>query len=243
MLARSATTLLSVLATVAVVALGAAVPPALQSLDAPTLVANLSQHAEGQAAATTTASGQLIASEANGVHPAAASAFHARWVGQSEAASLSGGHVTTMRVSFRNTGTAAWVRGVLGQQANLGLSGEGAGLSSTWPRADRVAIQNESIVQPGGVATFSFDVRAPNAPGTYRLDLRPVIDGTTWMENEGVYVLVTSRGIEAPGTAIRPLLLPVTIAAAGIFLVMLLFFVLRLISAGGRSRLASAAGR
>ena len=44
---------------------------------------------------------------------------------------------------------------------------------------------------PGGTATFTFRVVAPLAPGAYELDLRPVIDGVTWLENDGVYVLIT----------------------------------------------------
>ena len=44
---------------------------------------------------------------------------------------------------------------------------------------------------PGGVGTFSFQVRAPLTPGTYALHLRPVIDGTTWMEDQGVFLIIT----------------------------------------------------
>jgi hypothetical protein len=31
------------------------------------------------------------------------------------------------------------------------------------------------------------------APGSYLLRLRPVIDGVTWMEDQGVYVVVSIR--------------------------------------------------
>jgi hypothetical protein len=149
-----------------------------------------------------------------------------------------------MTVLFRNTGTATWVRGVLGQQANLGVSGEGAGLASSWPSADRVAVQAEAVVPPGSVATFSFAVRAPTVPGAYRLDLRPVIDGTTWMENEGVYVSVTSEGIDERGTALASMLAEAAIPALGIFVAgTMLFLLLRLVVAVGRWRPARAAGR
>lgn len=45
------------------------------------------------------------------------------------------------------------------------------------------AIQSEATVAPGAVATFTFGVRAPETPGLYRLHLRPVIDGNTWLED------------------------------------------------------------
>jgi len=46
-------------------------------------------------------------------------------------------------------------------------------------------------VNPGGVGTFTFQLRAPSTPGVYRIAVRPVIDGTTWMENQGVFLVVT----------------------------------------------------
>ena len=44
---------------------------------------------------------------------------------------------------------------------------------------------------PGAVGTFVFEVRAPMTPGTYAINLRPVIDGVTWMEDQGVFLYVT----------------------------------------------------
>ena len=121
--------------------------------------------------------------------------FHSRWVSQSADVSLPGGSPTTLTVKFRNTGTASWVKGVPGQQANLAISGEGANLSYGWPTADRVAVQLEDVVGPGEVVTFEFDVRVPSVAASYRLDLRPVIDGTTWLENDGVFFTLTSQGV------------------------------------------------
>ena len=66
-----------------------------------------------------------------------------------------------------------------------------AGLSVGWPYTTRPAVQNEAIVAPGSIGTFTFQVRAPTAPGVYYINLRPVIDGVTWMEDEGVYLVVT----------------------------------------------------
>ena len=61
-----------------------------------------------------------------------------------------------------------------------------------WPTADRAAVQSEDVVAPGQLGTFRFSVRAPLKPGVYKLPLRPVVDGTVWMEDEGVFILVTS---------------------------------------------------
>jgi hypothetical protein len=97
-------------------------------------------------------------------------------------------------VRYRNTGSLSWVKGVTGQQVNLGVTGEDKAWSasaSAWPTADRVAVQSESSVLPGQAATFTFRVFAPSTPGTYTLRLRPVVDGTMWLEDEGVFIQIT----------------------------------------------------
>ena len=94
----------------------------------------------------------------------------------------------------RDLGSSPWVKGVLGQEARLGISLDDvtwAALSVNWPYASRVATQTEATVATGQSATFTFQVKAPATPGVYSIHLRPVIDGTTWMEDEGVFLIVT----------------------------------------------------
>jgi len=61
-----------------------------------------------------------------------------------------------------------------------------------WPYYDRAAVQAEPIVGEQGIATFSFRVKGV-APGVFRLHLRPVVDGITWLEDEGIYVDIDVR--------------------------------------------------
>ena len=58
-------------------------------------------------------------------------------------------------------------------------------------RLNGVATQTEATVNAGQNATFTFQVKAPATPGVYSIHLRPVIDGTTWMEDEGVFLIIT----------------------------------------------------
>src|SRR6266567_7822767 len=46
-------------------------------------------------------------------------------------------------------------------------------------------------VQTCALPIFSFQVRAPQTAGTYSLHVRPVIEGTTWMEDQGVFLAIT----------------------------------------------------
>ena len=120
--------------------------------------------------------------------------YHSAWVTQSAYPDLQPGAASgVLSVTFRNVGTRPWVRGT-GAQLNLGINGDDrqwASLAIDWPSEDRVAIQTETVVPSGSTATFAFRVRAPLTPGVYYLNLRPVIDGVTWLEDEGVWLQLT----------------------------------------------------
>src|SRR5438045_7995087 len=98
---------------------------------------------------------------------------------------------------FRNSGTKTWTRSVAGSQVALGVNGDSAafsalGMNVGWPSANRVAVQNEASVGPGAVASFTFVVKAPFSAGTVRIPLRPVVDGVAWLEDQGVFLPVTT---------------------------------------------------
>src|SRR5438552_2803164 len=116
----------------------------------------------------------------------------------SAGASIATGTVTSYSVRFRNTGTETWQRGVSGRQVNLGIVNDSlsfTGLAEGWLSGNRVATTAEATVSPGDVGTFTFSLRAPAATGAYDLPLRPVVDGVTWLEHQGVFVpLVRQRG-------------------------------------------------
>ena len=143
--------------------------------------------------------------------------FHAAWYGQSGYMSLCMGTTATATVAFYNSGSRGWVAGRMGEAAYLGtwgpepgqdrvsaLGGDGAGGSPAtgWPRFNRPAVQPAAYIGPSQVAWFQFTVRAPSTPGTYRVALRPLIEGAQWMEDYGVFWVVTV--LNADGTAPNP---------------------------------------
>ena len=121
--------------------------------------------------------------------------YHSRWLTQSAYPTLRAGQVSgPLFISFLNTGSQTWTKGLLGQEARLGVNRDNetwAGLGVGWPSANRVAFQSEASVPPGAVGTFTFQVRAPMTPGLYAINLRPVIDAVTWMEDQGIFLYVT----------------------------------------------------
>ncbi len=140
--------------------------------------------------------------------PAGIAGFHAAWYGQSGYMTLCPGDTATATVAYDNTGARGWLAGRMGEVAYLGtwspepgqdmasqLGGDGgAGSPNTgWPRYNRIAVQPAPYVGPGQVSWFQFTVRAPTTPGTYRLYLRPLVEGAQWMEDYGVFWLVTVK--------------------------------------------------
>jgi hypothetical protein len=134
--------------------------------------------------------------------------FHASWYGQSGYSSLCPGETATAVVAYYNSGTRGWLADTMGQVAYLGtwnpepgqdhpsmLGGDGvAGSPNTgWPRYNRVAAQPAEWVGPNQVAWFQFTIVAPSAPGTYRLAIRPLVEGAQWMEDFGVFWIVTVK--------------------------------------------------
>jgi len=58
-----------------------------------------------------------------------------------------------------------------------------------------------SYVGPNQVAWFQFQVRAPMAPGVYRLYFRPLVEGPViggisgqWMDDQGIFWQITVPG-------------------------------------------------
>jgi hypothetical protein len=128
--------------------------------------------------------------------------FHATWYGQSGYMRLCPGGAAQATLAYYNSGSRGWVSGKMGEAAYLGtwqsepgqdqpsiLGGDGQlGSPATgWPRFNRIAQQPAPYVGPGQVAWFQFNLRAPSLPGTYRLYVRPLIEGAQWLEDIGVF--------------------------------------------------------
>jgi hypothetical protein len=60
-----------------------------------------------------------------------------------------------------------------------------------WPAPERPSHIPADYIGPGQVAWFQFTVKAPQAPGTYRFYIRPLIEYVEWMEDYGVFWQVT----------------------------------------------------
>jgi hypothetical protein len=137
------------------------------------------------------------------------SGLHSRIVGESAWPTLEQNQIATLIVQVQNTGDISWVRGVPTSELRLGAIAPhdntrdaDSGLLE-YPLEgllNRYTRQTEAVVAPGGVATMAFQVRAPASGITRRFDMRPVIDGVAWLEDEGLYLVVATSqaGVAAP---------------------------------------------
>src|SRR5205814_5505861 len=85
------------------------------------------------------------------------------------------------------------------QPSVLGGNGTHASVTTRWPEYNRPAVMPAPYVGPNQVAWFQFTVKAPSIPGSYRLYVRPVIEGAQWMEDFGVFWEVTVKESDALG--------------------------------------------
>jgi hypothetical protein len=100
--------------------------------------------------------------------------------------SIAPGQKAYFDVYARNTGYQTWSQSVV----HLGTDNPEDRLSSfansSWLSANRIAMQQSSVI-PGNTATFQFSITAPSTPGSYREYFNLVADGTTWMNDLGLY--------------------------------------------------------
>lgn len=127
-----------------------------------------------------------------------ASALRSVWVSQAVPEVIVLGKEATARFVYRNIGSVSWVRGTAAE-ARLGIVDDDRrffdlGLALNWPTPDRLAVQTEEVVRVGELATFTFGVRG-NVTGRHHIRVRPVVDGITWMDDDGAYfdVVVSAR--------------------------------------------------
>jgi hypothetical protein len=137
--------------------------------------------------------------------PSGIPGFHAHWYGQSGYPTLCPGQTSRAVVAFHNSGSLGWQIAPLSlaylgtwnptpgqdQASILGGDSTHSSPATRWPHYNRPAVMPAPYVGPGQVAWFQFTVKAPPVPGTYRLYIRPLIEGVVWMEDVGVFWQVT----------------------------------------------------
>src|SRR6266550_8892725 len=122
------------------------------------------------------------------------SGYHASWQGQSVDPTSDAGETATLVVALANTGSRGWYRDTADQRVFIGTNeprdGEHPELAMNWLSQNRLTSTTTAYVGPGEIGWFEFTVRAPATAGDYRLALRGVVDGVTWLEDDGIFFTI-----------------------------------------------------
>src|SRR5207244_9348045 len=121
-------------------------------------------------------------------------AYHASWTAQSRDPSVVIGSTATVALALENTGAGGWSNDGSGQQVVIGTNdppdADRSELAGDWLSPNRVTSTTTDYVGPGEVGWFKFTVRAPATAGDYRLALRGVVDGVSWLEDDGIFFTI-----------------------------------------------------
>jgi len=97
-------------------------------------------------------------------------------------------------VILKNTGNTTW-RNSSENTVTLGTDHPRDRLSSfTVPGSARIGFLLEDKVAPGETGKFTFSLKAPEQPGFYKEYFTPVVEGVTWMSDNGMNFETTIYG-------------------------------------------------
>lgn len=121
------------------------------------------------------------------------------------------GQKVNLKLMLRNTGDVAWQKGgpnpvrlgtsqPQGRASDFATGGDlSIATSENWPYYNRATgvdgrydeTTNGPVpadtIRPGEIGIFSFVMTAPSRPGTYREYFQPVMEGVTWLNDQGIY--------------------------------------------------------
>jgi len=110
--------------------------------------------------------------------------FNAELVSQSGYVSIGNAETRTLSISYRNTGSSTWRKGVVNLgtvDTNYNWRLDDYALNNNWRSGNRPARLDQDTVAPGEIGTFTFTIKNNGlTKGNYRLDVGLVADGITW---------------------------------------------------------------
>jgi|GEM_PF-1971395 len=117
---------------------------------------------------------------------------HSIWTGQSGYPTIRQGEKANVWIDFKNTGDTIWKKTGynptrLGTNHPQDRASQFKG--NNWLLPNRIQLEKDQVF-PGETGRFSFEmnVLSTTPEGVYREYFRPVVDGVTWMEDNGVFL-------------------------------------------------------
>ena len=125
------------------------------------------------------------------------SGYHATWSAQSADPTVIVGSTAKLVVALKNTGSRGWLNNGSGSHVLIATNdpqdADRSELAHDWLSGNRLTSTTTDYVGPGDLGWFEFTVRAPATPGDYHLALRGVVEGVTWLEDDGIFFTIHVR--------------------------------------------------
>jgi MYXO-CTERM domain-containing protein len=121
-------------------------------------------------------------------HKTCTSGYKSSWVAQSYPGSgvlaIEAGAVVPVWIDMKNEGTLPWNVGEVFLGTAAPRDGECVFAGPDWPAKNR-ASSIDAVTPPGAVGRFSFSVKAPSTPGSYKQHLSALRETITWFGDDG----------------------------------------------------------
>jgi len=142
--------------------------------------------------------------------PPSTTPLAAKFVSQSVPTSMAPGGVYSVSITFQNTGTNAWTK------ANNYRLGDASPTPGTWNLV-RVDLGAADYVATGQSKTFTFNVLAPSAAGTYNFQWRMVQEFVAWFGDLSPNVAIAVSGNPPRNATFVSQSVPTTVGAGESF--------------------------
>jgi hypothetical protein len=117
------------------------------------------------------------------------------YAGQSiSAITLAPGEKQSLTLDLKNTGNAAWEKTTFHLGTSHSQDRTSIFADSSWLSQNRIGI-NQDTIDVGYTAHFNFTITAPQTSGIYYEYVRPVIDGSEWLSDVGIYWKITVKNV------------------------------------------------
>lgn len=114
------------------------------------------------------------------------------------------GGTVYFQLKARNMGHQPWSNTTMKLGTTREMDVPNRFATPNWPASTRATYLSESVVNPGDVGTFNFEMKMPDTPGTYTQYFNILIEGREWLNDPGMFVRVNVNAPHPPAISSKP---------------------------------------
>lgn len=123
------------------------------------------------------------------------------------------GQKAYIKITVRNIGYQIWDSSVVHFGTSRPDDSSSSFADASWLSSNRLKMDQDNV-SPGQLATFTFSITGPSTTGSYYQYFRLLAEGTTWMNDPGLYFAINVSNVQGvsntqntslePGSALLP---------------------------------------